>query len=144
MASVQNWHHNNRKAINAKEIAYLLQTDDLIALVHKDMAPMRRLFERFTLFRHFRFWKKDAPSFLPVYEQDTVNFYDDKKIDQFVFAVTMCLGILMLISPLWILNSINGPSLKLGVITAFIVVFCSIVSVATAARPGEVLAATAA
>jgi hypothetical protein len=141
---VQSWHHNNRKAINAKEVAYLSHTDDLVALAHKDMAPMRRLFERFTLFRHFRFWKKDAPSSLPIYEQDTINFYDDKKIDRFVFAVTMCIGIVMLTTPLWILKSVTELSLKLGVITTFIVVFCSIVSLATAARPGEVLAATAA
>jgi hypothetical protein len=55
-------------------------------------------------------------------------------------------GLGMLIAPLWILVKIgqNEASVKLGVITVFIVVFFLLVSIATMARVFDALAATTA
>jgi hypothetical protein len=50
----------------------------------------------------------------------------------------------MLIAPLWILNFAPGTTTKLGIITAFIVVFVGLISFITVAKPFECLAAAAA
>ena len=50
----------------------------------------------------------------------------------------------MLIGPLWILEYITTTSIRLSVITTFIIVFFVMVAVATTARIFDSLAATAA
>ena len=45
---------------------------------------------------------------------------------------------------MWILQALDKNNHKLGVITAFVVVFLGLVSYATVAKPFETLAATAA
>jgi hypothetical protein len=50
----------------------------------------------------------------------------------------------MLIAPLWILNYVSGPSARLEIITAFVVVFLCLIQSVTIAKPFETLAATAA
>lgn len=51
---------------------------------------------------------------------------------------------MMLIGPMWILNSLQNTVYKLAVITAFIFVFLAFLSSTTLAKPFETLAAVAA
>ena len=51
---------------------------------------------------------------------------------------------IMLITPLWVLQTLQDSRQKLGAITAFVVAFLGMVSYATTARPFETLGATAA
>ena len=54
------------------------------------------------------------------------------------------LGITMLITPIWILQSLNTMQSKLVVITIFIFVFLLVLSLAMVAKPFEALGTTAA
>ncbi len=73
-----------------------------------------------------------------------VHYISDKKIDMFITAFIMSLGLVMLIAPLWVLAFLGGIVQRLSVISAFIVLFVALVSVATVAKPFESLAAAAA
>ena len=68
----------------------------------------------------------------------------DNKIDRFSTTFIMIVGLAMLIAPLWILAFLEGLLQRLGVISAFIVLFVILVSVSTVAKPFESLAAATA
>jgi hypothetical protein len=73
-----------------------------------------------------------------------VKILSDKRIDRFITAIIVGIGLAMLITPMWVLQSLDDPRKKLAIITAFIVAFLGMVSYATVAKPPEILAATAA
>lgn len=75
---------------------------------------------------------------------NNVHYISDEKIDRFIATFIMTLGLIMLIAPLWILAFPGGLIQRLGVISAFIVLFVALVSVTTVAKPFESLAAAAA
>ncbi|KAF2790269.1 hypothetical protein K505DRAFT_251550 [Melanomma pulvis-pyrius CBS 109.77] len=54
------------------------------------------------------------------------------------------LGMIMLITPLWVLVITHGTMKRLGVISGFIVLFLTPIALTTVARPSESLAAAAA
>ncbi len=74
----------------------------------------------------------------------TVSFYSDKAMDLFVSVVAITLGVVMLVVPLWVLQALGEASLKLGVITAFVLACLLLTSFAMTSRPLEALGATAA
>ena len=71
-------------------------------------------------------------------------YISDKKVDRFIAALVMTLGLIMIIAPLWILAFLHVTVQKLGVISAFVVLFVTLVSATTVAKPFESLAAAAA
>ena len=119
-------------------------SQDLFSVVPREKAPVRRLLDRSRKFRIASFWRsKDAPG-LPIYDQDVITDSSDKRIDRFVTVLIVGIGTVMLLVPMWILQALDKNNHKLGVITAFVVVFLGLVSYATVAKPFETLAATAA
>jgi sterol desaturase/sphingolipid hydroxylase (fatty acid hydroxylase superfamily) len=70
--------------------------------------------------------------------------YSDSYLDAFVHLLQLIVGVLMLIGPLWILNAIQDPHGKLAFISGAMVLFLLIITVLTAAKASEALAATAA
>lgn len=143
--SLRTWHSNHSNcAISEEEQSYLHYPKDLFSLVPKEKSPLRRFLERSRNFRSYRLWRsKNAPE-LPLHDEHVI-YVSDKKIERFVTAVIVMLGMIMLIAPMWILQALDGRTLpKLGTITAFIVTFLMLVSYATLAKPFETLAATAA
>lgn len=157
LKSVRNWHFNHGGkdledgevdltccAISPEEQEYLNHPQDLFSVVPREKAPLRRLLDRSRKFRIASFWKsKDAPG-LPIYDQDVITYTSDKRIDRFVTVLIVGSGTMMLLVPMWILQALDKSNHKLGVITAFVVVFLGLVSYATVAKPFETLAATAA
>ena len=77
-------------------------------------------------------------------DDKNVYYIADKKIDRFITGFIMTVGLAMLIAPLWILFFLEGLVQRLAVISAFIVLFVTLVSVTTVAKPFESLAAAAA
>ncbi|KAL3450473.1 hypothetical protein BJX65DRAFT_305313 [Aspergillus insuetus] len=121
-----------------------IDKDDLFTLIPKDRSPLRRLFKRSSRFRFFRLWqKKPTVSDLPLYILH-VHYSSDKRIDHFVMFTTVVIGLAMLIAPIWILAFTEPIVLKLTIITIFILLFLSLVSLGTNAKPYESLAAKAA
>lgn len=69
---------------------------------------------------------------------------NDARVENFFRLLNTLLGMTMLIFPLWVLAIIHGTFERLGVITGFVVLFLSLVTFTTTARPFESLAAAAA
>lgn len=78
----------------------------------------------------------------------TTIYSDEEKIDKFVTCVTVGLGLIMLVAPLWLLQYVyvEVPDLmpRLKIITGFLIGFTALLVIVAVARPFEVLAATAA
>ncbi|KAK7999430.1 hypothetical protein PG990_012030 [Apiospora arundinis] len=121
--NINRWHYNHGwKAIDKEETQYLQQTDDLVSITQKDKTPLRPQHDR---------------------DQD-VSYYSDKRIDTFTSLTIVFIGIAMLLTPIWILQSLQAPTTKLVVITIFILAFLITLSYAMVTKPFEALGATAA
>ena len=142
--SLKTWHWNhNEAAISPEEQSYLTDESDLFSLVPQERTSLRRFLDRSKLFRTSALWKKQS-SQIPVYDQDEVTAFSDKKVDRFISFIIVSIGLAMLIGPMWILYALSSSLQKMGTITGFIVLFLALVASATTARPLEALAATAA
>lgn len=143
--SLKNWIANsNYKVIDLEEQDYIGK-GDLFPLVPKDRSPLRRLFEKSSLFRLSRFWRK-SPEIDPLPEHVIrgIHFYSDKRIDLFVNLTITLAGLVMLIVPIWILAYTHPKTAKLAIITVFVLFFLFLVSCFTNAKQYESLGATAA
>jgi len=142
--SLKNWHWNhNDAAISPEEQSYLGYTSDLFSLVPPERTSLRRFLDRSRLFRHNMLWKKQS-SPTPVYDQDEVTSFSDKRVDRFISFLIVSIGLAMLITPMWILYALSSSLQKMGTITGFTVLFLALVASATTAKPLEALGATAA
>jgi hypothetical protein len=143
---VVKWLENKETAIATAEVEYLNHTSDLFQLVSKNKPWLRRFLERSDLFRTFPMWRRPSPGLCEdaIVDDEYVHYHDDAKIDHAVAVIILALGVVMIVSPLWILEFTHGPNKRLGIITLFIVLFISLLSVTTVAKPFESLAAAAA
>ena len=141
--SLDNWFYNNENAILAEETDYIRHPSDLFSIVPKIKSPLRLLLERSSHFRFLKWWQQKSVE-RPAGGDENVHYSSDEKIERFVATVIMSVGLIMLIAPLWILAFLEGLVQRLGVISAFIVLFVALLSVTTVAKPFESLAAAAA
>ncbi|KAF3798027.1 hypothetical protein GCG54_00003930 [Colletotrichum gloeosporioides] len=65
-------------------------------------------------------------------------------MDASVSAMILAIGVVMLLTPIWILQAMNDLKERLGIITAFIFIFLLLLSLVMVAKPFEALGATAA
>lgn len=84
--------------------------------------------------------KESDPSII---EFQTTVRGDDELVDVLGGVSIFITAIVMLIAPLWILAVLDSTSHKLGIITAFILVFLAVMIWATLAQPFELLATAA-
>jgi len=140
--SVRNWLFDNHpSAISTAESSFITHTDDLMAVAPKSKSPVRFFLERSDYFRTTFF--KRTPSDPLVIEPE--NYWsNDQRMEQFASMLIGIIGIIMLITPLWVLNFVDGIVVKLGVITVFIATFFVLAALATTAKVFETLGATAA
>lgn len=141
--SIRNWHFNHDyQAIARQEQKYLENERDLIALSPKEKSAVRQALDGSLRLRTLPIWKhRDVD--VPEHDSDHLQYYSDKRMDQFSSAVVVLIGVGMLISPIWVLQATSVFQSKLIVITVFISVFLIVVSAAMTTRPFEALAATA-
>lgn len=141
--NVENWFYNNDGAIMEEERRFIAH-EDLVSISKSAKATMRHFLETHIVFRLHWLWKKDAPNGTRDVDREVRRYVDDERID-IVTTITMLLaGLSMLVAPIWILAIVSNAYTKLGIITAFIIVFLGVISYATVAKPAETLAATAA
>ncbi|KAI1457149.1 hypothetical protein F4805DRAFT_475395 [Annulohypoxylon moriforme] len=144
--AIRTWHSNHEyRAIDKEEQSYLKEENekDLIAVLPKDKLPVRRLIEHSRRLRTLPLWKQNSTED-PDYDADLVFHYSDKRIDEFASGLIFATGVIMLIAPIWILQSLQNQVYKLIVITLFIFIFLLTLSLAMATKPFEALGATAA
>lgn len=117
---------------------YIKRTEDLFQITSKRTSPLRGFLERSSHFRLFKLWEKRST------DDDTIHYISDHRIDLFINMIITAVGLVMLITPLWILAFVKPMTSRLSIITAFICVFLLLVTSLSVARPSELLAATAA
>ncbi|PKK44586.1 hypothetical protein CI102_10959 [Trichoderma harzianum] len=137
------WHANHgNRAICENEQQYL-HYDDLICVVQKEKPPLRRVIDRSRIFRSMSLWEKKREN-VSAHDMKNVLYVSEQRLDLFVSLITTMIGLAILVTPLWILQSTTNLQSKLIVITVFIVVFLLVLSFGMVARPFEALGATAA
>ncbi|KZM19458.1 hypothetical protein ST47_g9359 [Ascochyta rabiei] len=143
--SLKFWHESAQYAVEDAEKRYLNQSHDLIRVVPKYVAPLRRLLEKSSRFRLSKFWTMKIPP-LPQHSThpEEIHYSSDAKIDNLVGVTITMLGMIMLVTPLWILNETSGLRARLAIITGFVVLFLGFVAFTKVAKPFESLAAAAA
>lgn len=110
---------------------------------------LRDFLERSQYFRLHRLWSK-RPSAQDVidsrahYSDPDVHYISDQRIERMLTIAITSMGVVMLVTPLWILAFVQEQTRRLGVITAFVMVFLGLLSFTTNAKTFESLAATAA
>ncbi|KAL7792735.1 hypothetical protein V8C43DRAFT_282327 [Trichoderma afarasin] len=117
--------------------------DDLICVVQKEKPPLRRVIDSSRIFRTMSLWETKRGD---VSEHDIgdITYFSEKRLDLFVSLTTTMIGLAMLVTPLWILQSTTNLQSKLIIITIFIIVFLLVLSFGMVAKPFEALGATAA
>lgn len=141
--SVETWHEANPSAIHDEELGYLKRRDDLIYVNPKSSdSVLRRLLTGVT--SRSVPWFRRHPSDKQAYDPNITVLHDEERAEAVFAKTTIFVGLLMLIGPIWILEFVAGSLQRLGVITAFILLFLVLVSFATTARAFESLAAAAA
>lgn len=88
----------------------------------------------------------DKPSSNKDFETQSTIYSKESRIKRFITCATIVVGLAMLIGPLWLLqyNSKRGQSVRLVIISSFLIGFALLLSVVTVTKPFEVLSATAA
>ena len=105
--------------------------------------PLRLLLEHSHNLRLLKLWRQ-KPADTNLVNDENVAYISDAKIDHFVTVFITSLGLTMLIAPLWILAYLGGLSQRLGVTSAFIMLFVTLILLTTVAKPFESFAAAAA
>ncbi|MCJ1249376.1 hypothetical protein MMC30_006599 [Trapelia coarctata] len=140
--SVEAWVTDHPSGILDSELQYVQSGDDLVYVLPKEKSPLRRIYNKAeSLGLH---WFRREPTDAIGYDPETTLLQEEERAEAVLSRVILLIGLLMLIGPLWILESVKTTIHSLAVITCFIVLFLFLVSFATAARPFESLAATAA
>lgn len=137
--SLSNWHLNHLNAIQAAESSYINYTRDLFSVVPNPKSHLRHLFEKSVHSRNMRRWRVKKEDIESSGHDGTHELHlFDEKFDTFTSVITACIGLVMLIAPLWILEFTNSSIASLAWITGFIILFHCLFTYATVAKPFEV------
>lgn len=141
--NLKTWFLNHPGAIVKQETKFADHRGDLFSMASRHRSFVRRLFESSRLIRLSSIFK--ARSFLEkrVTGQNT-HYQSDEGLDAFTNLIVLFVGLVMLLAPLWWLNYVNADTARLGIISGFVIVFSSLLYMASVSRSFEIMAATAA
>ncbi|KAK5656617.1 hypothetical protein OQA88_4597 [Cercophora sp. LCS_1] len=150
--SLRRWHKNwNNAAIDPAEHAYLGVDNegDLICIASDPTAgkePLRRVIDYSRTLRTLPVWHdKEKQGQVSIHDAGAVQYYSDSKMDGFVSLAIAGVGLVMLVTPVWVLHVLADKMVaKLVTITLFVLVCLGVVSFAMVAKPFEALGTTAA
>lgn len=140
--NVENWSHNYKYAIDDQELEFLQAGRDVVAPVHKKRSPLWRLLERcdpLTSNRLFRLGPKADQT-----QSVSTKYYSTTRFNAFVNFVIVLIGLLLIITCIWLLLFVKQQASKVGIVTVFAILFATLLSGATVDRPFEVLGTTSA
>lgn len=153
IASVRRWLRIIRPtAIDTKESEYIDHDDDLISIHPKTKSPGRNFLEKFAFGSRWnprgipwlRSWfSREAPKDVVSLKNEGTVWPNDQRMEKVSSFVISVVGLAMLIGPIWALAYLESRTVRLGVISGFIVLFFVVLAV-TRSRLYEALAATAA
>ncbi|KAK8106827.1 uncharacterized protein PG998_008840 [Apiospora kogelbergensis] len=144
--NLQAWVYNNKGAITDSETEFIKHVDELVA-ISQPKSTLRHWFELRIVYgtRSCLGLFRRAPPHAKMSSRDQEDTYlfSQQSLDAFSGIAIFVAALAMLITPLWILQTLQDLRLKLAVITVFAVVCLAFLTFATLGRPFERLAATA-
>jgi hypothetical protein len=131
-----------RGGIKEEETEFAARKNDLISINPHISSPFARMLRGSRKLRSSRLVRaKPDPEIGP--SAYTLYASDDALANlNTILIVTLGLG--MLLGPMWWLEGVSSSKQRLGIITGFLALFMVVMSLATAHRPFEVIAASAA
>lgn len=138
------WMNDYKGAICADEAKIFDETEDLIPIQAKSKTLLRNLIERSGHLIGSSLFSRTPESETAREIDPDIKFFSDELVERYVYIAIVMLGLGMLIGPLWWLNVDVDPTHRLGIITAFVILFTGLMGGATNAKPFEAMAATAA
>ncbi|KAL1604125.1 hypothetical protein SLS60_005718 [Paraconiothyrium brasiliense] len=139
--NIRNW--LDRGAIAPHETSFIEHSEDLTSINQRTRPPLGRWLESFQQLHRSRFFRDKYANNDRQASSATV-YSSNSRFDLITNTSITLGGLIMLLAPLWWLESVDKDAKKLGIMTGFICVFVGLMSTATVNRPGEVVAATAA
>lgn len=148
--NVRNWlsdvEGGYRQVIDEEETKSYMESRyaaDLITISLRNRPPLGRWLESFQKLQLSKWFRAEL---IPGKHKEsrTTTYSSDTKFENLTNCSIIMGGLLMLLTPLWLLEYCSGSKTRLGIITAFVVVFMFTMSTATINRPFEVVAASAA
>jgi hypothetical protein len=130
-------------AISQSERTFVNKASDLIAINSRIRPPLGQWIEACQSLHLWKVFRAKAVTGLHVESEKTV-YSSDSKFEGFTTICIIATGLLMLLAPMWWLEYVSDSVTRLKIITGFLCVFISIMTIATINRPFEVVAATAA
>ncbi|KAI3335893.1 hypothetical protein F4824DRAFT_462831 [Ustulina deusta] len=142
--NLQTWFENNEGAILKEETEFIQHRDELIS-ISTPKSTLRQWFEDHIVTRVdvMGMFKRQTKLNLGTYDQTSVYTFSDDAINTLGSLAVFVVALVMLITPLWILQSLEVLQKKLAAITVFVVVFLAFLTVTTPGHPFERLAASA-
>ncbi|KAI0855869.1 hypothetical protein F4860DRAFT_529870 [Xylaria cubensis] len=141
--NIKMWLKNNEGAILKEETEFIQHHDDLIS-ISTPKSTLRRWFEdRVVKHAYIRGLFRRKSLQLGAYDNTSIYTFSDDAVNTFGSVAVFITALVMLITPLWILQSLGKLQMKLAVITVFVVAFIAFLTVTTPGRAFERLAATA-
>lgn len=140
--NVKNWLHNHPLAITYEEQAFIQKEGDLFTLVPRTRSPLQKVLEKWQALGRtglFRKPQRDDRLF-----SETTTYHSNARMEFFASGVVIITGLMLLLGPMWALQFVTDNVKRLGIITGFVMLFTMAIYIASAAKPFEVLAATAA
>lgn len=148
--NVRNWLSDikggYRQAIDVQETKSYMDSRyaaDLISISLRSRPPLGRWLESFQKLQLSKLFRAEL---IPGKHKEsrTTTYSSDTKFENLTNCSIILGGLIMLLTPLWLLEYYSGSKTRLGIITTFVVVFMFTMSTATINRPFEVVAASAA
>ena len=127
--NIEAWFWNHPAAIAKEEQEFVRKAGDVVALVARVKSPLRLLLEKFRSVLTCSMFR--AKQRVDQVQSFTTSCYSNAKFDAFVTAILIFSGILLLLGPMWTLQCMTNNTKRLGVITAFILLFTSLLASAT-------------
>lgn len=116
---------------------------DLISISPRTRPPLGQWLESSTSLQVSRFFREKPVEGRHI-KATTSIYSSNARFEKLTNRSIILGGLVMLLTPLWLLEYCSGSRTRLGIITAFVVAFMMIMSTATINRPFEVVASSAA
>jgi len=141
--SIRTWLQNNYDPIEAREVDFLNE-QDLVSFHTQRKSSLRLWFEQQVFLPiHSRLCRPRSANSPTAITNRYVGFASDRALNALATIGVIVGIVLLLVSPLWILENVTNSKHKLGVIVGFLLTLLLFLNYAIVVTPFEVFAATA-
>ncbi|KAF2622058.1 hypothetical protein BU25DRAFT_443440 [Macroventuria anomochaeta] len=144
--NLQNWSLDaeglDREVIDLRELEFAKHRHDLISISSRERPPLGEWLESCQKLQLSKVFREKAQNGKHVVSAAT-QYTSNARFELLTKGLIITGGLVMLLAPIWWLAFVSDTKKRLGIITAFVCIFISVMATATN-KPFEAVAATAA